>query len=105
METKPYDVVSNVFKIYQNLLKFRVSAANRPALLLADLDRLTYGQEILQNDSLYLRRLQELERDFSDIPYVVEILYEEARLYWSNSSRSDSALSEIKKPYIIVSWA
>ena len=37
---------------------------------------------------LYLRRLQELERDFSDIPYVVEILYEEARLYWSNSSRS-----------------
>lgn len=40
---------------------------------------------------------QELERDFSDIPYVVEILYEEARLYWSNSSRSDSALSEIKK--------
>lgn len=97
LETKPYDVVSNVFKIYQNLLKFRVSAANRPALLLADLDRLTYGQEILQNDSLYLRRLQELERDFSDIPYVVEILYEEARLYWSNSSRSDSALSEIKK--------
>lgn len=97
LETKPYNVISNVFQIYQNLLKFRITADNRPALLLADLNRLRYGQEILQNDSLYLCRLQELEKDFSDIPYVVEILYEEAQLYRSNPSHPDSSLTDLKK--------
>ena len=96
-KAKPYDIASHIIEIYQNLLKFRLSVPNRPAFLIADLDRLMYGQEILPNDSLYLSRLQELEKDFSGIPYSVEVLYEEAQFYYWKRPYPGPTLSDIKK--------
>lgn len=83
---KPFDIKSNILTIFQHLLKFRSNEANRSALLIADLRRLAYARQIVkQSDSLYLKRLQQLNKEFKDSPYVVEVLYREA-LYWQSQT-------------------
>lgn len=88
IEAISLDDQSNTLKIYQELLRFRKEANNPDALLLANLDRLEYARNISQSpkkDSLYITTLQNMEKEYRNIPMSVEILSKEAD-YWYNKS-------------------
>lgn len=77
----PYAIEGHMLKIYQELLAFRNQEQNRGALLIADLERLDYARHLSDTDSVYLRRLGELRKEFHGTPYLVEVLYKEADYY------------------------
>jgi len=77
----PYDVKSNILKIYQQLLQFRLHAGHNPALLIADLERIEYAQTIQNSSPLYLENLKQLAQEYENTPYVTEVLYKEALYY------------------------
>lgn len=75
-----------ILQIWQKLLRFRKSEANIPALLAADLDRLEYVKNLSpgDRDTLYLKALQELNRTYTDTPFVIEVMAKEANEYVAN---------------------
>lgn len=84
----PLDVKSHILKIYQDLLLFRNADSTNPsALLMADLERLNYAEEITGMDSVYQSRLRQLRQEFPDNPYVVEVIYAEANYYLSLAAK------------------
>lgn len=85
-------ISTEILKIYQHLLKYRLTENNRAALLIADLERLSYCRTLTNEDTLYLKRLQELEQDFKDLPYVIEVLAEEAR--WYQKENTENSLKQ-----------
>lgn len=89
IHTYPLDVKSHILDIYQNLLLFRKTDVAHPqALLIADLERLNYAKEITDMDSIYHSRLQQLDQEFSAIPYVIEVMFAEANYYLGLSARA-----------------
>lgn len=86
----PYNIESQTLHTYQDLLRFRQQDTNKAALLMADLDRLEYGQGVLRHDSVYLTRLQELTKRFYDLPYSVEVVSRKVQLYISLAEQSSS---------------
>ncbi|MCF6240943.1 MAG: MG2 domain-containing protein, partial [Bacteroidales bacterium] len=71
-------------KILQDLLKFRLLQDNKPALILADLQRLTfiYRYSVNNNkDELYLKALKNLEKKYLEEPYSAHVAYNLAKYY------------------------
>jgi Large extracellular alpha-helical protein len=79
-------VENQVVQTYQQLLSFRLTANNVPALLYADMKRLDYVRNRTENsgsDSIYLSTLTRLEKQYSGNGAVVEVLAEKANYYLS----------------------
>lgn len=92
---RPYDINSHILKIYQDLLSFRSTNPNRPARLIADLDRYRYAYENSQDFPLYQAALERLDSAYKDIPYVVEVWADKASLYYTQGYKrlkTDSSL-------------
>lgn len=80
---------SHILKIWQDLLAFHQQAGNTNALLMADLERIDYTFQISTNkqkDSLYLSRLEEMEKQYHSNPMVIEIMSKEAKYLLNNYS-------------------
>lgn len=77
----------DILKIFQNLLAFRQKEGNTDALLVADLERLTYIREnlgSLKTDSLYLEALEKMEVQYAQSPFVVEVIHARLSLQADN---------------------
>lgn len=80
----PLNTTSQVLKIYQDLLRFRQQTGQAAPLLMADLTRIQYAYFISQEpqkDTLYLERLNQLEKRFIKEPIVVEVMAQRAEAY------------------------
>ena len=63
IEAKPFDVSSNIIKLYQSLLQSELTAKRADAVLISDLDRLEYIRRVINtndSDSLYTSALEQL---------------------------------------------
>ena len=83
-----HSVENQIIATYQQLLDFRLSSNNVPALLYTDLQRLNYVKEhseISNSDSLFLSALSRLENQLKDNEAVVEVLSEKANYYLNHS--------------------
>ena len=70
--------------LFQDLLRFRLSAKDADALLDADLKRLqfAYQNSVAGNkEEAYLDALNALRRDFADRPMMTQVLYQMAQYY------------------------
>jgi hypothetical protein len=88
IEVKKMDAYSNTLKLYQSLLQSEIAAERTDAILISDLDRLEYANNIIglsQNDSLYIQSLEQLSQQYSKNPYKVEILYKLAQYYYQRN--------------------
>lgn len=75
-----------ILKIYQDLLSFRLEQKEEDALLLADLDRLSFVYGRIANtskDALYMNVLESLEKKYAGKDICVEILHKRALQYLS----------------------
>ncbi|MDL2331170.1 hypothetical protein LJC62_04100 [Odoribacter sp. OttesenSCG-928-A06] len=79
------DLVSS---IYQELLAFRMKDNNPEALLAIDLSRINYEQNITNKatakevyDSLYIKRLDELDTIYNTIPAVMDVIVHKVAHY------------------------
>ncbi len=71
-----------ILQIWQNLLRYRLSTPNRPALLQTELDRLKFVQKLsvsTTQDSLFLHALQHLKQEYQNTPFVIEVIAQEAQ--------------------------
>ena len=78
-----------IVEIYQQLLKFRLTDHNIPALLNIDLDRLGYMRntsDVANKDSLYLEALKSLKTRYANSEYLVEVIAEEAGYYMEDNN-------------------
>ena len=83
-----YDINPNIVQLYQQLLRTQIAAKRTDALIISDLDRLTFinqNANIANKDSLYLNTLERLNRKYHDYPYSVEILNVIAQYYYTPS--------------------
>lgn len=88
IEVKKMDAYSNTLKLYQSLLQSEIAAQRTDAILISDLDRLEYANNIIGlslNDSLYIQALEQLSQQYSKNPYKVEILYKLAQYYYQGN--------------------
>jgi hypothetical protein len=76
-----YDLTLQIMELYRRQLDFRLKDSNPQALLMADLDRLTYVYQCT-NDPRYMDALSALERQYPNDPFAVEILYRQADYYF-----------------------
>ncbi|MFR5660631.1 MAG: hypothetical protein ACLUDU_22610, partial [Butyricimonas faecihominis] len=70
------------------LLQSEIAAQRTDAILISDLDRLEYTNNIIglsRNDSLYIQALEQLSQQYSKNPYKVEILYKLAQYYYQGN--------------------
>lgn len=77
------DSPSRILQIYRDLLLFHKQDGNRNTLLMADLNRLEYANQIstLKNKKdLYLAALRELKHKYEDLPMVVEVMAREVQI-------------------------
>lgn len=84
----PMDSRTNILKIWQELLGFRMQAGNTDAFIMADLERLEYiNNTYRQNsqDSSYLKTLQQMHKEYANNPISVEIIVAEAHLLLNKS--------------------
>ncbi|MDE7074020.1 MAG: hypothetical protein K2O69_03060, partial [Odoribacter sp.] len=68
-------------RIWQQLLRFRSTAGNAAAFVLADLERLDNTHHIYNGedrDTLYLNTLEEMRKAYAHLPISVEIIAQEA---------------------------
>lgn len=87
IEATPLNGPSHILKIYQDLLIFRQKANNPAALLIVDLERLNYAQQVSSfpsKDSIYLSTIQEIKKQYISQPIVVEIMAKEAEYFLAN---------------------
>ncbi len=81
-------------RIWQELLSFHQKSGNINALLMNDLERLNYVDQLTEfpdKDSLYLASLQEMRKTYASTPMVVEVIAKEANLRL-NQYKSTSVL-------------
>lgn len=79
----------HVVKTFQQILNFRLKSNNVPALINADIERLTYFKANNENtDSIYLVALNRLEKKYSKNESVVEVLAEVASYYKDKSDNN-----------------
>jgi len=93
-----YDINPNIVQLYQQLLRTQIAAKRTDALIISDLDRLTFinqNANIANKDSLYLNTLERLNRKYHDYPYSVEILNVIAQYYYTH----EKTLEVIKRNY------
>ncbi|MEG2276765.1 MAG: alpha-2-macroglobulin family protein [Odoribacter sp.] len=79
---------SNILKIWQDLLTYRLQDSNPEALLFANLERLDYAKYIStapNTDSLYLATLRQMKHKYISHPMVVEIMAKEVNALINNS--------------------
>lgn len=84
LDVQPYDITSNNLRLLQKLLLFRKEAHNKIALLMADLFRLQYVNQLPSaqiGDPLYLAALQNLANENISTPYSVEVANDIAETY------------------------
>ncbi len=85
IEAKPFDVSSNIIKLYQSLLQSELTAKRADAVLISDLDRLEYIRRVINtndSDSLYTSALEQLAHQYNKSPYNTEVLYKLALTYY-----------------------
>ena len=85
IEAKPFDVSSNIIKLYQSLLQSELTAKRVDAVLISDLDRLEYIRRVINtndSDSLYTSALEQLAHQYNKSPYNTEVLYKLALTYY-----------------------
>ncbi|MDR0680372.1 MAG: alpha-2-macroglobulin [Dysgonamonadaceae bacterium] len=104
IQTEKQDFASQILKLYQQLLIFRLEENNPEALLSADLDRLDFVKTNTQTDDagkLYLEALDRLKNQYEKADFCVEILYREAIYYLNERNTEKIATDYLKKAYEI----
>ena len=88
------------FKLYQNLLTFRLQDKNIDALIDLDLSRIKfiYNNSVSDlKDSLYLNSLENLLKKFESVSFSGYISYDIADYYFSKSSNYNPLVAETNK--------
>ncbi|HRS23629.1 MAG TPA: alpha-2-macroglobulin family protein [Paludibacteraceae bacterium] len=99
-------VENQVLQTYQQLLSFHLKDNNVPALLYADLQRLTYLKENSQlsnSDELYLSALARLSEQYANNENVVEVMAAMAQYYLDKEYELEENMNFAKKAYAICS--
>jgi hypothetical protein len=99
------DFAPQILKMYQNLLSFRLKNNPEEALLIADLNRLSFinrNTSSMSDENDYLNALSFLEEQYRKNDFCVEILYEKA-CYYRNLPYNDEKRQpdNIKKAYTV----
>jgi len=94
-------VENQTIESYQLLIKSHLKTNNRQALLYADLQRLAYLKNETQNNSLYSKALEVLEKEYASNELVVEIFNEKANYYLQQSYQSDENKTLKRKVFAI----
>jgi len=87
-----YSIENKIIETYQQILSFRLTNSNIPALLNAELERLSYVRERTTNpnsDSLYLNALNELHKRYSSNEFVTEVIAEKATYYIEKAKENE----------------
>lgn len=112
------DLKANVLKLYQQFISFRMADSNNPqAFLVADLDRIEFVYNHSEDEArgeYYMDALSNLENQYRDKDFSVEILYRQAQYYRNNNRQpvvplnkrvpapdSETSVDGIKKAYEI----
>ncbi len=84
VDPQPYDLTLQALKLYQQLISFRMKQNQPDALMMADLDRLSFVCD-KSNDAEkwddYIQFLTTLEKEYEQMPFCAEILFKEASFY------------------------
>ena len=86
-----HDFKSLILELYQQLLSFRLKEDNPQALLMVDLDRLEFIRNNTESEDAgeaYIKALDQLEKQYADNDFCVEILYKKA-LYYNQDTNTD----------------
>ena len=81
---KQHDLVPQIVEMYRNLVDFRLKENNPKALVIADLERLEFIYRNTQSENaetMYLEALQQLENQYVNDDFCVEILFKKATFF------------------------
>ncbi len=94
-------VENQTIECYQLLIKNHLKTKNIQALLFTDLKRFAYLKNETQNNSLYSKALEMLEKEYASNELVVEILNEKANYYLQQGFELDENKSQKPKVFAI----
>ncbi|MDR0427237.1 MAG: hypothetical protein LBH12_01390 [Dysgonamonadaceae bacterium] len=100
--TDEYDFSPKILKLYQDLLRFKISENNAFSLLVADLDRLDF---VLSNwvgesgEQYYTDALNKLKEKQASSDIVVEVLYRETRYLEKYTKNQEQPNENVRKIY------
>jgi len=95
-----YEINQHIVQLYQQLLRTQTAAKRTDAIIISDLDRLTFIKQkakIKNKDSLYLNAIESLNRKYHDNPYSVEILNAIAQHYYQHYPNPKKQLPHYEK--------
>ncbi|MGA9294887.1 MAG: alpha-2-macroglobulin family protein [Ignavibacteriaceae bacterium] len=87
-------------KLFQELISFHINDPEKAPLIDIDLKRLNFMKSnsvIEYKDSLYLKALNEMEPEYSIIPFSSIILYNKANYYWEKGEQYNPETNSLHK--------